>query len=92
MNNICSRNNNFMRLDNEILCGSDFRAARVMADLSVAELAASARCGEPAIYRLEAYGPVRSSLGTVSRVLKALEEAGVCLLAENGRVRLERAA
>jgi predicted transcriptional regulator len=57
--------------------GLSIRAARSLARLNQTELARRARVSTAAISRFERSGPVRGNYATISRVIEALESAGI---------------
>jgi predicted transcriptional regulator len=69
------------------------KAARLFLDWEQKDLAAAAGLSLPTIQRMEKLGLDRSSLGNAQRVKRALEEAGIVFIPENGGgpgVRLRR--
>ncbi len=60
------------------------RAARALVGIDQRELAALASLSLPTIQRMEASeGPVRGTVESLTKVVEALERAGVELIAEN---------
>ena len=63
---------------------SQMRAARSLLDWTQADLAEKAGISAPTIKRMEKIGLGRSSMDNVQAVQRALEEAGVVFIPENG--------
>lgn len=65
--------------------GRQIAAARVLAGVSQAELAAGAKISVPTLKRMEASdGPASGMPNNVDAVTRALEELGIVFIAENG--------
>lgn len=67
-----------------MLTPHQIRAARALLEWSQSDLAEAAGVSRPTIKRMESKGPATSSAGNVDSVQRALEEAGVIFIAENG--------
>lgn len=63
---------------------AQMRAARSLLDWTQADLAERAGISAPTIKRMEKIGLGRSSMDNVQAVQRALEEAGVVFIPENG--------
>lgn len=63
---------------------SQIRAGRALVKMSQSALAEAAGISVPTVKRIEAEGPGRSSLDTVTAIKEALEAAGVVFIAKNG--------
>lgn len=67
-----------------MISGAQMRAARALIGIDQRELAALSGLSLPTIQRMEASeGPVRGTVGSLTKVVEALEHAGVELLGEN---------
>lgn len=72
-----------------MITGSQLRAARAMLDIDQRRLAELAGVSLATVQRMEASGDrVRGSLDTMTRIVEALEAAGIELIGE-GRASLE---
>ncbi|WP_310206413.1 transcriptional regulator [Ancylobacter sp. 3268] len=71
--------------ENDHLTGRQIAAGRVLAGLGQAQLAEAASISVPTLRRMEASaGPAAGLTNNVAAVKRALEEAGVIFVAENG--------
>jgi predicted transcriptional regulator len=71
-----------------MITAAQMRAARALLGIDQLELARMAGLSLPTIQRMEASkGTVRGVVGTLVKVIQALEHAGVELIAENGSSR-----
>jgi transcriptional regulator with XRE-family HTH domain len=71
--------------ENDRLSGRQIAAARVLAGLGQAELAAAAKISVPTLRRMESSdGPVSGYANNAEAVRRALESAGVEFIAEDG--------
>ena len=79
-----------------MLTGEQIRAARALCRMEQAALAAAAGVSLPTVKRLEAMqGPISANTSTEAALRRALGEAGVIFLDENGEgpgVRLRKGA
>jgi transcriptional regulator with XRE-family HTH domain len=67
-----------------VISGNQMRAARALLGLDQRELAALSGLSLPTIQRMEASpGPVRGTVESLTKVVDALERAGVELLGDN---------
>ena len=66
------------------LTSAQIRAARHLANLSQAEIAASTGLSIPTIKRIESERKLAVSAASMERVRRALESAGVIFVEENG--------
>ncbi len=79
-----------------MLSGEQIRAARALARMEQAALAAASGVSLPTVKRLEkTAGPISANTGTEARIRKAFDAAGVIFIDENGEgpgVRLRKSA
>ncbi len=63
---------------------SQMRAARAMLGIDQKQLAKMAGVSLPTVQRMEnSKGPVRGNIDTLMKIVKAMDEAGIELIAEN---------
>lgn len=78
-----------------MLTGEQIRAARALARLEQSELARSAQISVETVKRLErTAGPISANTGTEAAIRRAMGDAGVLFIDENGEgagVRLRKA-
>ncbi len=67
-----------------MILASQLRAARSLLDWNQKDLAQASDLSLPTIQRMETLGLRRSSAGNVEKVQRALEDAGVEFIDENG--------
>ncbi len=67
-----------------MIFASQLRAARSLLDWNQKDLAQASDLSLPTIQRMETLGLRRSSAGNVEKVQRALEDAGVEFIDENG--------
>ena len=67
-----------------MILASQLRAARSLLDWNQRDLAQAANLSLPTIQRMETLGLHRSSAGNVEKVQRALEDAGIEFIDENG--------
>jgi transcriptional regulator with XRE-family HTH domain len=71
--------------DSDHITGRQLAAARALAGIGQAELAAAAKVSVPTLRRMEASeGPASGLANNVLAVRRALESAGIQFVAENG--------
>lgn len=72
-------------MDHSSLTGRQIAAARALVGLSQVEVAARANISVPTLKRMEASeGPASGMANNVVAVMRALEEAGVLFIEQNG--------
>ena len=67
-----------------MMLASQLRAARSLLDWNQKDLAQASDLSLPTIQRMETLGLRRSSAGNVEKVQRALEDAGIEFIDENG--------
>ncbi len=67
-----------------MILASQLRAARSLLDWNQMDLAQASDLSLPTIQRMETLGLRRSSAGNVEKVQRALEDAGIEFIDENG--------
>ncbi|MDR3524052.1 MAG: transcriptional regulator [Acetobacteraceae bacterium] len=67
-----------------MISAKQIKAARVFLDMEQKDLAAASGLSLPTIQRMEKLGVERSQAGNAEKVRRALEDAGVIFIAENG--------
>ena len=67
-----------------MILASQLRAARSLLDWNQKDLAQASDLSLPTIQRMETLGLHRSSAGNVEKVQRALEDAGIEFIGENG--------
>ncbi len=67
-----------------MILASQLRAARSLLDWNQKDLAQASDLSLPTIQRMETLGLRRSSAGNVEKVQRALEDAGIEFIDENG--------
>ena len=67
-----------------MISAKQIKAARVFLDMEQKDLAAASGLSLPTIQRMETLGVERSQAGNAEKVRRALEDAGVIFIAENG--------
>ena len=60
------------------------RAARALLNWIQKDLVSASNVSLPTVQRMETLGPLRCSAGNVDKVVKALEQAGIEFIDENG--------
>lgn len=68
-----------------MLTGAQIKAARALARMDQAELASAAGISVPTVKRLEAMGgPISANTSTEAAIRRALTDAGIIIIDENG--------